>query len=274
MAKRKVEWTRQKYEKFLKEKRGLGEGKDYIPWLNIHFAPSLGRVSRIYSNKTGRIHHFLSDIQTNVFFYYSFMDEVVDIREHYPLLDVNDVLGNLDEYGLSKYNNYDKDEAPNIVTTTFLITTEDRVGNRNYIARSVKSANELDRKYVIEMMELQRRYWNAKNIDWGIITQKEVNKTKARNIEWAISSLLPDGSSGNSNTEVNNKLEKELLERVKALPSKSIRDICIEFDKDNDISSGEGVFFLRRLIASKKVLIDMDKSIDLTKKSGKALIIP
>lgn len=276
MAKRKVEWTQQKYEKFLKEKRGQGEGKNYLPWLNIQSFPSLGRISRIYSKKTGRIHHFLSDMQTNVFYIYSFMDNVIDIREHYPLLSINGVLGNLDKYGLSKYNNYNnQDKPPTIVTTTFLITTKSKDGEIAYIARSVKNSNELDRKYVIEMMELQRRYWDAKNIDWGIITQKEINKTRAKNIEWALSSLYDNANETVSlTTTIQEKLEYELLDRLKNFSSQPVRDICIELEKEYDLLAGEGILSFRRLVAKKKILIEMDKNIDLSKKSNKILIMP
>jgi len=276
MAKRKVEWTQQKYEKFLKEKRGQGEGEDYLPWLNIQSFPSLGRVSRVFSNKTGRIHHFLSDIQTNVFYIYSFMDYVIDIREHYPLLSINGLLGNLDKYGLGKYNNYNnQDKPPTIVTTTFLITTKSKDGEIGYIARSVKNSNELDRKHVIEMMELQRRYWDAKNIDWGIITQKEINKTRAKNIEWALSSLYDNDDETESLTPtIQDSLENELLDRLKNASSQPVRDICIELEKEYDLRAGEGILLFRRLVAKKKILIEMEKNIDLSKKSNKILTIP
>ena len=276
MVKRNLEWTRQKYERFLKEKRGTGEGKDYKPWLNIQSQPSLGRVSRVYSQKTDRIHHFLSDMQTNAFYIFSFREDVIDIREHYPLLDVNGILGDLERYGLGKYtiDKYEKDKAPTIVTTTFLTTTKDSNGENRYIARSVKNSSELDRKYVIEMMELQRRYWSAKEIDWGIITQKEINKTKARNIEWALSSLNYDIEQEYSMPIKQYQLEDDLLNRLMNSPSEAVRDICFLFDKAHNIPEGIGIVLLRKLVASKRILIDMNSSIDLSKKVSIMITLP
>ena len=63
MAKRKYEIDEAKIERFRKEGRGIGHGKDYKPWLTIHDVPSLGRVSRIFCFKTDREHHFLSDLE-------------------------------------------------------------------------------------------------------------------------------------------------------------------------------------------------------------------
>ena len=41
-----------------------------------------------------------------------------------------------------------------------------------YIARSVKAASELERKTTLEKLEMERRYWEVKSIDWSIITEK------------------------------------------------------------------------------------------------------
>ena len=51
----------------IKEGRGQGHGKDYIPWLTVQEVPSSGRSHRIYSHKTGRVHHLLSDLELAVF---------------------------------------------------------------------------------------------------------------------------------------------------------------------------------------------------------------
>lgn len=57
MAKRGRTWTNSKYERYLKEGRGTGEGKEYKPWLRIQDFPSNGRATRVLGNKTNRIHH-------------------------------------------------------------------------------------------------------------------------------------------------------------------------------------------------------------------------
>ena len=87
MAKRKYGITEKKIIKYINEGRGQGLGKDYIPWIKIQHFPSNGRVSRIKSWKTGRVHHFLSDLETKYFYYLEWQDDVIDIREQFPLID-------------------------------------------------------------------------------------------------------------------------------------------------------------------------------------------
>ncbi|MGK7920603.1 MAG: hypothetical protein AB4080_11425 [Trichodesmium sp.] len=39
MARSKREWQFAKFERYLKEGRGQGEGKTYVPWIQIHDFP-------------------------------------------------------------------------------------------------------------------------------------------------------------------------------------------------------------------------------------------
>ena len=72
--------------KRIKEGRGQGSGANYKPWLRIHEVPSQGLSHRIYSFKTKRTHHLLSNLELGVFLTLDWMDHVQDIREQYPLL--------------------------------------------------------------------------------------------------------------------------------------------------------------------------------------------
>ena len=154
MAKRDTSWTLTKYRRFLSENRGAGELASYKPWLTIQDFPSRGRVTRVKGWKTNRIHHFFSDLQTKCFYAFEWNDEVLDIREHYPLLDLREVVKDNKDLKQEFFSN---EEPPYILTTTFLLTTKD---NR-YIARSVSPAADLGRKSVLDRLEIERRYWQA-----------------------------------------------------------------------------------------------------------------
>lgn len=63
MSRKKIIWTDNKINQFIKEGRGQGEGSNYIPWLKVGDFSSLGRSHRIRDTKSGRIHHFFSDLE-------------------------------------------------------------------------------------------------------------------------------------------------------------------------------------------------------------------
>ena len=63
-------FTPEQIHKRIKSGRGQGMGKDYQPWLTIQDVPSRGVSHRIYSHKTQRVHHLLSNLELYVFFFF------------------------------------------------------------------------------------------------------------------------------------------------------------------------------------------------------------
>lgn len=67
---------------------GSGAGVSYVPWLRVQDVPSRGRSSKIRGVNVERIYHFLFDPERAYFLVCEFSDDVVDIREQYPLFPV------------------------------------------------------------------------------------------------------------------------------------------------------------------------------------------
>ena len=64
MNRGKRNWTRNKFERYIREGRGQGQGESYKPWITIQDFPSQGRSARCPGWKTNRVHHFLSDLRS------------------------------------------------------------------------------------------------------------------------------------------------------------------------------------------------------------------
>lgn len=151
-------WSKEKLNRYLKEGRGQGIGKDYIPWNFTYNYSSKGRVSRIHGIKTGRIHHLHSDNQYRAFLLFEFNSSVIDIRESFPLLDVNEVIDEKEDLRFDKFTDKETKE-PYVLTTNFLLTVKDKNGEEKDIARTVKNTTELKKKITFEKMEIERKYW-------------------------------------------------------------------------------------------------------------------
>lgn len=253
--KRSKDWNKSKYERFIKEGRGQGELAQYKPWLTIQDIPSLGRATRLFGWKTKRIHHFFSDIETRYFYLLEWEDSVIDINEHYPLLDLRDVISDAD---LDKYKS--EDGTDYVFTTTFLIKVQNSNGVY-YLARAVKNASELEKKNVVERLEIERRYWKVKNIDWGIVTNKEILTTTTKNIEWIHSALDIDMDDIFAKNEKNYLCEILISKLANNLMS--LREILKDFDSEYNLEMGTGILLFKYLIGTKKVIVDISKKIDL-----------
>lgn len=136
MTRHKYDWNQNKFEKFLREGRGKGHGKDYKPWLTTQDVPSTGRRSRVPDWKTGRLHHTLSDNEIDYLYLLEWADNVIDIREQFPLIDLEVAQTIASDMGV-KYPTNKESNFPYILTTDFFITIHSN-GQAKEIARTIK----------------------------------------------------------------------------------------------------------------------------------------
>ena len=270
MAKRSNDWDSNKLNRWIKEGRGQGEGKEYKPWLTVQDFPSMGRVTRVFGWTTQRIHHFFSDTQLKYFYLLDWEEKVIDIREHYPLIDLEVVLNDTSDLRLDKFIDR-KTKETYILTTTFLITLLNSDGQKSFAARSIKYASELSKKSTIEKLEIERRYWKVQGIDWGIVTNKDINDVRAKNIEWVHSVMNSDDCNGLSKAEFDDLFDGILYRFIDN--KQSIKNIIAGFEKDYSLDVGMGLLLFKRLVAEKRIVLDMDKPINLSQ-TGKSVYIP
>ena len=186
-------WTENKFRRYQKEHRGEGIGKDYKPWHNVHDHPSKSRVCRVHGWKTNRAHHLFSDNEKFLFYLFEWSDSIVDIREQYPLLDLDLAMIIASDMGI-EYPKNRLNGTPHVLTTTFMLTVKKGVETVQN-ARTYIPAKRLGAK-VAEHLELEKRYFVAKGIDWGIITEREIPKFLVENIEWVHSSFKLETTEG------------------------------------------------------------------------------
>lgn len=170
-----------KIQTFINEGRGQGEGAAYKPWLTVRDVPSLGFSSRIMGWKTGRLHHFFSKHESSHFHICEWSRKIVDIREQYPLLPLENTLAIAESCGI-QHPVHPKTKKPIVLTTDFLFTLE-QDGRRIEQARTIKPFAQLASDRTLEKFEIERLYWKALNTDWGIVTEREIPKVLADNVE-------------------------------------------------------------------------------------------
>lgn len=156
--------------------------------------PSRGLVCRIRGLTTGRVHHLLSQLETTYWYALDWASSVVDIREQFPLLPIEDTLRIADRLGY-RHPRHPQTRRPIVMTTDFLVTVH-RHGQEHDEARAVKPSSELSNGRVCEKLDIERWYWQERGIDWGLVTEQELSPTLARNLAliapyWDIHDRLP-----------------------------------------------------------------------------------
>ncbi len=264
MSKRKYGETPEIQNKRIDEGRGSGIGSQYKPWLTIHDVPSNGERHRIPGIKINRNHHLLSNHERDYFFILEFSDLVVDIREQYPLLTLEETIGIAQEIGVAHpidpYTNCLK-----MITTDFLITINND-GELINLARTVKEWKDLMDERLMEKFEIERIYWKRRDVDWGIVTEKDINSVLAINVSEIRGNQDISKLDGFSHLSAKNK-EIILTKFNQEICGKEIviRDFAFDFDGKMSLPIGTSLSLFKHLLANKNIYMDLEKKLDFDK---------
>lgn len=231
--------------------------------LKVTTFSSKGRVSRVCSYKCkNKVIHLQSDNQMRLFMMLEWEDTIKNIEVNVELHNIEQILTDVDNLKLYKFRDKETGELFQL-HTNFLVTLNHHSVVEKQIAISVKSLSELQRKTVIEKLEIERRYWEAKGIRFSVITEKEIDKQFVNNIMW-VRDTISDKSLRDKDI-----LAEKLYYFIQDNQEGIVKNILIEFDYKECIKEGTALFLLRYLIADKQIQVDMKKSIKLNEKINK-----
>ena len=118
----------------------------------------------------------MSNLELRYFLLLDWSEKTIDIREQFPLDEISEAIGIADACGI-RYPCDNVSGFPYVLTTDFLITV-----NGGYVVRAIKPKTELQKLRVREKLEIERRYWLKRNVEWRIVTEDEIPNTKMQMI--------------------------------------------------------------------------------------------
>ena len=174
-----------KTDKFrLKEKRGIGHNCNYTSWIKTHEIPSRGRSHRLFGGEANRIHQLLSDLEFKFFLVINWCHDVIEIQEQKPLL--------LDETKeIAKFIGVKHPQKPfgknedHIMSSDFLVYFR----NNERKVFTCKYTNELTKR-VMEKFSIEKEYWRIRNVQYFVVTERQIPETLARNLKRIYSNLF------------------------------------------------------------------------------------
>lgn len=238
--------TESSIQKRIKEGRGQGAGKEYIPWVKITDIGSEGRSHRIFCHKTRRVHHLLSDLEKYVFLTLYWSTNVTDIREQFPL-QRNETQEIAKECGIKHPSIHGIDM---VMSSDFLVDTN--MASRPQFAIQVKSSADLENPRTIEKLEIERRYWARKDVPWLLVTEKEIETVVKNNIEWLIPEISTDLIDDESLTMLDVFASQFSQHRGLKLV-----DICKKIDSAYQHEIGQALQDARKLMANGFMTFDI-----------------
>ena len=256
MAKRKYATTLVRIEKWIKEGRGQGRGAAYKPWLRIQDVPSRGLVHRIKGWKTERVHHLLSQFEAHFFYTLEWAPQVVDIREQYPLLPLEETMEIAGECGV-RHPTDPRSKRPVVMTTDFLITVQGGIEQ----PRTLKMAGELNKKRVLEKLEIERRYWERRHLVLKIVTNAGIPGPLTRNLE-----LLHAYYDFGDRLAINDAQLRLIIATLNTLimeqETRPLREIAAQCDWQTNAEPGVSLTVVYHLLATRQWEVDIQQPID------------
>lgn len=248
---RKLE-SLQDYQRALKNKYGIGSGKDYKPWLRVQDVKSKGNRTVIPGRKSQRLHHMMSSIESEFFYLAEFMDNVTDIREQFPILPLNYTQKVAKVLGI-QHPYHPKTKEPLIITTDFLLTISSPSGEL-FHAVSVKPESESEKLRVLEKIDIERVCWELLGVKFSFFTGNELTRTQSKNIDW-VTAPFRDNSLFFSEQQINYALSFIQLGLC------DIEELCNKFISLKITSDSDALLLIRYLIADKYIDVDLSFNI-------------
>jgi hypothetical protein len=172
-------------DRLLKQGRGQGTLARYRPWITAKKSRSIGNVFRVWSHLTGRMHEFLSLLEYSVFMQLIRGGGATeDVREQYPLLDVEDTVTiaaalAVDHPSYSTKIGGVRETIFTVMTTDFLVT----LPGERILSLAAKYRSELSDDRVQEKLQIERSYADSRGWSWQLVTEDQIPAAFLKNIQ-------------------------------------------------------------------------------------------
>lgn len=211
----------------------------------------------------GRMVHLLSRLEQRAFWHFRWEPSVTGIEEQY-YLELDHTTRIAKEAGASHPLVRPKQDGPFPMSTDLVIYYQTPTGSAR-VARQIKYSKffELGEttgsarqkvEHVIEKLEIERRYWAEQNVDWQILTERELSEARAVNIRHFLDfELDPRRPHG---------FWADAVERVRdaIVGGDGLRlvDLAQRLDERGDLDHADFGACMRHMVNTRQLTFDMD----------------
>jgi hypothetical protein len=153
--------------------KGVGVGAQYLPWLAVRDVPSDGTSAQIGGILVDRPFDLLAELEATYFFILERKKSTVDIRECWPILDIDRTLELCSALGVRHAY---RGRYPAPFTIDFLIT-EFIDGQVHHRAASIKTAKDAADPEVRKRLAVEYLWCHDHGIPWTLVDTSKFNRT-------------------------------------------------------------------------------------------------
>ena len=250
----KQKWTEAKIRKMVAEGYGDGFLTDYKPWIEVADVSSLGNSRRVWSAKTLRTHHLLSNVEFNLFRALEWQQNIIDIREQFPLdraltQDIARSLG-------IRHPHYPGTRVPTVMTVDFMVTLRVE-GEHHLVAYNAKRDEEAEDERSVLKLEIQRTYFEQLGFPHHAIYHSQIPVNNIANIGDIREAPLKPGELEPRPGFFTGLMSRMVHHMPNANPNASLVAYCQDFDGSYGVASGTGIRVARMLMNERVLVPDL-----------------
>jgi hypothetical protein len=243
------------------ERRGQGDGKDYLSWIFVPDFSSKGLRFMIYSAKLGRVVHIFSLLELFVFIFAESHESFVEIKENFPL-DRHRTL-RIAGQQQPALRHPEVDGVPMVMTTDLFIKEMIAPGVFQYLAWSTKYQDELRNPRPVVKLQIEQIFHEGKEAEipatFTIMTKEKLPKDMVENLRFVRGTTRPGAML---------EYSAQQIDRVAEFMRPRLADYALNklsHECDKALGFGPGLSSLRvarYLIATNRWPVDLKKLID------------
>ena len=257
MAGGHLKWTEKKIQRMEADGHGQGVGAASKPWIEVNMVSSLGRSRRVWSPKTDRTHHLLSDVEYRLFLALEWPTAITDIREQFPL--DRDVTQDVARQLGIRHPYYPATQVPTVMTVDFLVTRI-RDGCECLEAFNAKRTEEAEDENSLAKLEIQRATLELIEIPHHLVFHSDIPAQKVKNIDWIRDSLVKAGESEPRPGfwgSMTSRMTQALTKAAGASSVVSLSHFCTGFDATHGAEPGTGLRVARMLMFERILSVNL-----------------
>jgi hypothetical protein len=230
-----------------RERRGLGEGKNYVSGASVwedHLAKRVHRIPFM-----GRQAHLARDSLFAAFLWECYQDKTEDIRELFPCEATPELAGRL-KIRHPKY----PDGSDKVLKTDLLVTKSS--GKKRWL-EAISVRLERDGRPPVGIAELQiiEAYWTERGVNWSLSLNSGLNSNWARNLDFLYAIALQPVRAGDGADEP--EVQNAVIRALQRGKHTTVRQACEFAMRAEGLPVRYGLNALHLLLAAKSIRFDV-----------------
>lgn len=255
---------------FQKERRGSGDGREYVPARAPREMAGGGRLHRFACTRCGRRQIVLpSDGILAVFLDEEWDSETCELKEYFPHLEVEKTLQIAKSLGVK--HPALRDGSPALLVTTLLVYKQANNQFRR-TAIDISSSRSKQCDFPSASRQIKAEFWRQAGVSYRIVYSDGLNSHRAKHL-WDLFNVR-ERVLVRGLTDDERDAQDAVLRRFRARKDATLLDVCREAAYARGIPRADCVAAMRRLIALRLIECSLDVPVLLAQpRSGARICI-